>query len=411
MTTRTAVPARPGSTRSRLGRAVSMALALAALGLVGWQLRSVDPAAVASALRRLPAQALWLALAATLASYAVYASFDLLGRARQRAAPMLPSVARTLLIAYVAYAFSLSFGIAGLAARFRLYRRQGLRTGASARIWAVTLATNWLGFAILAGVLLLLEPATFGPVLPIGDGPRRAVGALLCLAPAVGWIWLAPGRRRLLAAQCALSALNWLLIAVVIDMLFGGRLPLALVMAALLASAAALAVVDVPGGLGVTEAVFLWVLGPHLDAGTLWSGLLLYRVVYFLLPLLLAAVLWPIADSPVRRARPLPPAVRARSPRALIPTAGDSAMNDSTPGSPTTPPSAPDNQGEGNVEAARRYDEAAKRFADSGRVEGAAEAAAPRNAEEDEAMRKAEEAGKSRAREEDPAVSRSGERG
>jgi hypothetical protein len=63
-------------------------------------------------------------------------------------------------------------------------------------------------------------------------------------------------------------------------------------------------------------------------------------------------------------------------------------------------------QGEGNYEAARRYDEAQKRFVDSGRVDEAAEQAAPKSEAEAEALRRAEEAGKAHAKEEDPDVER-----
>jgi hypothetical protein len=64
------------------------------------------------------------------------------------------------------------------------------------------------------------------------------------------------------------------------------------------------------------------------------------------------------------------------------------------------------NQGEGDYEAARRYDEAQRRFVESGKVEKAAEEAAPRDAAEAEALERAEEAGKSRSHGEDPAVQR-----
>jgi hypothetical protein len=63
-------------------------------------------------------------------------------------------------------------------------------------------------------------------------------------------------------------------------------------------------------------------------------------------------------------------------------------------------------QGEGNYEAARRYDEAQKRFVDSGRVDEAAEQAAPKNQAEADALRRAEEAGKSHAKDEDPDIER-----
>lgn len=61
-------------------------------------------------------------------------------------------------------------------------------------------------------------------------------------------------------------------------------------------------------------------------------------------------------------------------------------------------------QGEGNYEAAREYNDATKGFVKSGRVEDAARNAAPADAAEAEELKKAEQAGKSRIKEEDPAV-------
>jgi hypothetical protein len=54
--------------------------------------------------------------------------------------------------------------------------------------------------------------------------------------------------------------------------------------------------------------------------------------------------------------------------------------------------------GEGNYKAAREYDEATKKFVESGKVKEAAGKAKPRDEKEAQEMRKAEEAGKSRAR-------------
>ena len=65
-----------------------------------------------------------------------------------------------------------------------------------------------------------------------------------------------------------------------------------------------------------------------------------------------------------------------------------------------------DMQGEGNYDAARRYDKAQRDFVESGQVDDAARKAKPKNAEEAEELRRAEQEGKSRAKDEDPAVSR-----
>jgi hypothetical protein len=61
-------------------------------------------------------------------------------------------------------------------------------------------------------------------------------------------------------------------------------------------------------------------------------------------------------------------------------------------------------QGEGDYEAARRYDKAARNFAESARVDDAARGAAPADADEAKAMEQAEQEGKSRSKGEDPAV-------
>lgn len=73
---------------------------------------------------------------------------------------------------------------------------------------------------------------------------------------------------------------------------------------------------------------------------------------------------------------------------------------------PTSPPAEadpterdnPELQGEGNYEAARNHRESLKRFVDEGKVESAAEAAAPQNAEEERDMKAAENAGLSHGR-------------
>lgn len=62
-------------------------------------------------------------------------------------------------------------------------------------------------------------------------------------------------------------------------------------------------------------------------------------------------------------------------------------------------------QGEGDYEAARRFNEAEAEFVKAGRVPDAADKAAPRSLEEKEEMERAEQRGRQRAKEEDPAVS------
>jgi hypothetical protein len=66
--------------------------------------------------------------------------------------------------------------------------------------------------------------------------------------------------------------------------------------------------------------------------------------------------------------------------------------------------SDPKNQGEGDREAARRFNEDEQKFVQSGRTPEAARRAAPRDENEARQMQQAEEAGRSHAKDEDPTV-------
>ena len=75
---------------------------------------------------------------------------------------------------------------------------------------------------------------------------------------------------------------------------------------------------------------------------------------------------------------------------------------------PESPPGTDRVQGEGDYEAARRYDKAAREFAESGKVEEAARDAKPTSAEEAAELIRAEREGKSHAKGEDPLLNEPG---
>jgi hypothetical protein len=68
-------------------------------------------------------------------------------------------------------------------------------------------------------------------------------------------------------------------------------------------------------------------------------------------------------------------------------------------------------QGEGDYNAARRYDKAAREFAESGKVDEAARDAKPTSPNQADELRRAEDEGKSHAKSEDPALYRPGKDG
>lgn len=86
-------------------------------------------------------------------------------------------------------------------------------------------------------------------------------------------------------------------------------------------------------------------------------------------------------------------------PRAVqAPSRNDDESSSSTPSQRST------NRGEGDPEAARHYNEAQQDFVESGRVQQAADGAAPRDDAEAQDMQRAEQQGREHAKGEDPTV-------
>lgn len=295
-------------------RAAPWLLAAAVLLLVARQARTVDWREVGDALSELPLTRLVAAAAMAIASHALVAGFDLVGRALTR---HRLGRARTLVTAAISYAFNLNFGslVGAVAMRMRLYTRQGLAVGTVGRVIALSMLTNWLGYALVAGAVLVLAP----PVPSIDvltPGRLRALGLALLAAGVAylavcartgprtlhwrGHAWPLPGPR-LALRQALVSSANWLLMGAIVWWLLDARLPYPLVLAVLLAAAVAGVVTHVPAGLGVLEAVFVAALADRIATPTLLAALLAYRALYYLLPLALALPLYAAGEWRARR--------------------------------------------------------------------------------------------------------------
>ena len=266
--------------------------------------RRVDWMGVVSAIEEYRATTLLLASTLTVCSYLLYCSYDLLGRV-YTGHPL--SRRRVAAVAFVCYAFNLNLGslVGGVGLRYRLYSRLGLDKVLITRILTFSVATNWLGYTVLAGCAFTLQWVTLPAGWQLGADALRLLGLAL-LATAATYLLLCEFSRRrswqlrgreiqlpsplLALAQLAASMLNWLLIATILYVLFGRQADYPMVLAALLVSAVAGAIAHIPAGIGVLEAVFIALLGRYLSQGDIIASLLVYRAIYYLGPLLLATV-------------------------------------------------------------------------------------------------------------------------
>ena len=256
------------------------------------------------------------------ASLTLYSCFDLLGRRytghRLGAAPVMA-------VTFISYVFNLNLGslVGALALRFRLYSRLGLTYGVIARVASLSMLSNWLGYALVGGVVFLLHPPTLPRDWPLSASGWPYLGAgLLALGVAYalmcafsrqrsltvrGHALRVPGPR-MAALQSAMGAANWLLMSGILFMLLPGSVPYPTVVGVLLVAAGAGSLAHIPAGLGVLEAVFVTLLSGYAGKSELLAALVVYRLVYYLIPLALAALAYVAAEA-LTRTRPAPPPV------------------------------------------------------------------------------------------------------
>ena len=108
---------------------------------------------------------------------------------------------------------------------------------------------------------------------------------------------------RMALLQLGLSSANWLTMAALLFVLLQQRIDYPTVLGVLLLAAVAAAVTHIPAGLGALEAIFLAMLGERVAQPELLAALLAYRAIYYLGPLLLAAIAYLAFESGVVRRR------------------------------------------------------------------------------------------------------------
>jgi len=302
--------------RCRQPITLAVTLALFAMALIACRhlLSELDIHALHDAMLSVPTHSLAGALLAAVIGFVILLGYE--WSACRYAAVKLPR--RTLLLGgFSAFAIGNAIGLSmlsGGSVRYRLYAREGLGAVEVARM--TVFASLSLGCALppLAALATLsnLPAAATALHLPASVIAAVAIGVLALTALLVTGLYrrrladqplpdsllVQLGRRtlrlpgaRLAALQLVITALDVAAAATVLYLLLPEAPPFgAFVLVYLLALAGGV-LSHVPGGIGVFEAILLAAFANQLGAAPLAAALLLYRLIYVVLPLLLACVL------------------------------------------------------------------------------------------------------------------------
>ena len=294
-------------------------LTLAFFALVTWlvvsQARAVEWQQVLEAMRDYSTRALFSAVGLAAASYLLYSCFDLIGKlytGHQLSKPVV------MLVTAVSYAFNLNLGswVGGIAFRYRLYSLLGLSNGAVTRVMSLSMLANWTGYMLLAGAVFAFQPPRLPEGWAISASGLRWVGlGLLLTATAYAGLCALSKTRSfnvrghtielpslpMALVQMAMGASNWLLMSGIIFVLLQHQIQFTAVISVLLLAAVAGVITHVPANLGVLEAVFVALLSHVVAAPELLAALVVYRLLYFLIPLVLAGAAFLALELHVRR--------------------------------------------------------------------------------------------------------------
>jgi phosphatidylglycerol lysyltransferase len=328
----------PSPARAALRSALNLALFGLALWALDRVLRAYPATELLRALRAVPARAVLLAVVVTLLGYLALVAYDVV--AFRYVGPRLPLVLM-LVPSFISFAVSNNAPASMVTAggvRYRLYRPYGLTPLGAAAVAGLNIVTYALGLCVLSGIALLFRPQS-GP----GAGlPGRVLGVLL-LAGVLAYLVATRfvrgavrvrGREVRLPplpiaiAQLGVSVADWMLSSGALYVLLAAATPVPYLafLTAFLVSQFASLLVPIPGGLGVFEAGVLILRPNGVAAPVVLAALLVYRVVYYLLPLVAAGTLLTIraldrirrSDQPIRT---LVGRVHALAPRLLALTA------------------------------------------------------------------------------------------
>lgn len=285
---------------------VALALFLVALWNLYDGLRHIHYPQILAQLRAMPLAGVLAGLGLTVLSYLVMTGYD---RLAFLYIDHSLDAGKVTLASFISYAFSNTIGLSLLSSasiRYRLYSAWGLTGEEIGRLVAFTALTFWLGIVAIAGLIFIAEPMAmpaiggsfFHSVRPLGLLFAGLVLAYLLVIscrkrPFVVRDWQLPIPSLPMAGlQLLVGSLDWILAGAVLYVLLPEQAVLTFfpfLGIFLLAQVVAL-ISHVPGGLGVFESMIL-LFAPDLPADALISSLLIYRGIYYLLPLAVAALL------------------------------------------------------------------------------------------------------------------------
>jgi uncharacterized membrane protein YbhN (UPF0104 family) len=292
---------------NRIGLALSLVIIISAVTVLYRLLRGIDFADVIVALKATDTSDVLLAGFFVAAGYFTLTFYDLFALRTIGAGHVPYRIAA--IAGFTSYSVGHNLGatvFTGGAVRYRIYSAWGLTALDVAKICFIAGLTFWLGNATVLGLGIAYEPEAASAIDQLPPWINRIIAfvALAVLGGYIAWVWVKPrviGRAGwtvtlpggpLTLLQVAIGIVDLACCAMAMYVLLPDdpqidfiRLAVVFVSATLLGFAS-----SSPGGLGVFDAAMLVALIEY-DKGELVAGLLLFRLLYYIVPFALSLLI------------------------------------------------------------------------------------------------------------------------
>ena len=298
-------------------RWLAAAVSLAIVSIAGLTLyrvfREVELARVVDALTAQAPQSLVLSCLFVAAGYLTLTCYDVFAL-RAIGRRHLPYRIAAL-ASFTSYTIGHNVGVAVVTSgviRYRIYSAWGLSVGEIARIAFITGLTYWLGNAFVLGCGIALAPGAASAVTHLPAPVNRLIGLAVLTLINCYMLWLLPRPRSIgrspwrvvlpdpisTLVQIAIGSLDLIFVTLAVYVLLPAQpaidfldLLVVFVTAMLIG-----AVSYVPGSLGIIEAA-MFISLPQFPREDLLASLLTFRLFYFVVPLLLGALLFSLREA------------------------------------------------------------------------------------------------------------------
>jgi glycosyltransferase 2 family protein len=289
-----------------IGAFFSLAIASLAIFVLVRTLSHIDPGQLRAAIAATSNEQIIWATGLTALSFLALTGYD--GLALRQLRLKVP-YRTTALASFASYAVSFTLGfplITAATIRYWIYSKAGLTASKVASLTVIAGVTFWLGMALVIGVALLFRAGTISNINHFDVHANMLIGAGVLAALVAYLVWVSLGHRRtrfrgfrlelpgfsVTLGQIALGVVDLCSASGVLFVLLPPNQALDFfTFTAVYVFGCVLGIAsNSPGGLGVFEAAMLKAV-PMPSQEVLLASLLMFRIVYYLVPFILALAL------------------------------------------------------------------------------------------------------------------------